>query len=300
MTNAEPLDMGSWRPFVAALSALLLVGCASPAAPVDEQALAAELARRPSALLGEVHDNAAQHRVRADALRRLLQQGARPAIAFEQFDRERQSDIDRARAEAPPDGRSLAAHVIERGRTPKSTWDWTQYQPFVELALLYDLPIVAANLSRADAARVARDGVGAVFDAGELGRLGLDRADESLQRVHESIARDAHCRLLPETALAGLARAQVARDAVLADAFRRHPGRGVILLTGNGHARRDIGVPRHLTAAERQRVWSIGLIEAGSEEPATFYDVAFLTPRHERADPCAALRPKERQQGPPV
>jgi uncharacterized iron-regulated protein len=299
VTNLKPFCVGSWWAFAAALSALLLIGCASPAAPVDEHALAAELARRPSALLGEVHDNEFQHRMRADALRLLLQQGARPAIAFEQFDRERQSDIDRARTEVPADGRSLAAHVIERGRTPKTTWDWAQYEPFVELALRFDLPIVAANLSRADATRVARDGVDAVFDAEEQRRLGLDRLDASLQHTHESIAREAHCRLLPETALAGLARAQIARDAVLADAFRRHPERGAILLTGNGHARRDIGVPRHLTAAERVRVWSIGLIEAGSEDRAGFYDVAFLTPRHERADPCAALRPKERQEGPP-
>jgi uncharacterized iron-regulated protein len=284
--------MHTLQPLAAALAALLLLGCATPARPVDEQALAAELARRPSALLGEVHDNVVQHRMRADALRKLLEQGARPAIAFEQFDRERQADIDRARTEAPPEGRSLAAHVIERGQGAKNTWDWTQYRPFVELALQYDLPIVAANLSRADAARVARDGAGAVFDAAELRRLGLDRADEQLQRTHESIARDAHCRMLPESALAGLARAQVARDAVLADAVRRHADRGVILLTGNGHARRDIGVPRHLTAAERERVWSIGLIEAGSEERVTFYDVAFLTPRQERADPCASLKPK--------
>lgn len=284
--------MHTLRPFAAALAALLLLGCATPARPVDEQALAAELVRRPSALLGEVHDNVVQHRMRADALRKVLEQGARPAIAFEQFDRERQADIDRARSEPPPEGRSLAAHVIERGQGPKNTWDWTQYRPFVELALQYDLPIVAANLSRADAARVARDGVGAVFDAAEQRRLGLDRADEQLQRTHESIARDAHCRMLPESALAGLARAQVARDAVLADALRRHADRGVILLTGNGHARRDIGVPRHLTAAERERVWSIGLVEAGSEERVSFYDVAFLTPRQERADPCASLKVK--------
>jgi uncharacterized iron-regulated protein len=284
--------MHTLQPLAAALAALLLLGCATPARPLDEQALAAELARRPSALLGEVHDNVVQHRMRADALRKLLEQGARPAIAFEQFDRERQADIDRARTEAPPEGRSLAAHVIERGQGAKNTWDWTQYRPFVELALQYDLPIVAANLSRADAARVGRDGVGAVFDAAEQRRLGLDRADQQLQRTHESIARDAHCRMLPESALAGLARAQVARDAVLADAVRRYADRGVILLTGNGHARRDIGVPRHLTAAERERVWSIGLIEAGSEERVTFYDVAFLTPRQERADPCASLKPK--------
>jgi len=48
-------------------------------------------------VLGEIHDNAAQHAVRAQALEQLLQAGLRPALAFEQFDRERQSDIDRVR-----------------------------------------------------------------------------------------------------------------------------------------------------------------------------------------------------------
>jgi uncharacterized iron-regulated protein len=38
-------------------------------------------------LLGEVHDNPAQHALRAEALRQLVLHGARPAIGFEQFDR---------------------------------------------------------------------------------------------------------------------------------------------------------------------------------------------------------------------
>ena len=37
-------------------------------------------------LLGEVHDNAIQHALRAAALSKLVESGARPAIAFEQFD----------------------------------------------------------------------------------------------------------------------------------------------------------------------------------------------------------------------
>src|SRR5512137_1791108 len=234
----------------ALLVTLAVGGCASATAPLDEERLAAELARRPGVLLGEVHDNVAQHRIRAAALRRLLEQGARPALAFEQFDRERQVDLDRARTEAVPPGSTLAAHVIERARTPKDTWDWARYQPFVELALQYDLPIIAANLSRSAAARVSREGLAAVFDDGELRRLGLDRVSASLQRTHEAIVHDAHCRLLPESALPGLARAQIARDAVLADALRPYLGRGVVLLTGNGHARRDIGVPHHLSAED--------------------------------------------------
>src|SRR5438270_13195976 len=52
-------------------------------------------------LLGEVHDNAVQHALRAAALRQWVGQGARPAIALEQFDREHQPDSERAWRERP-------------------------------------------------------------------------------------------------------------------------------------------------------------------------------------------------------
>lgn len=269
----------------------VLAGCASPA-PLDSERLAAELGRRPVVLLGEVHDNVVQHRMRADAVRRLLESGARPAIAFEQFDRDRQADIERARREAPAAGTSLADHVIAAGRAPRDGWDWTQYRPFVELALQYDLPIVAANLSRASAARVSREGAAAVFSEGERRELALDRFDDLLP-AQEKIVQAGHCNLLPLSALPGLARAQVARDAVLAQSLRPYLARGVILLTGNGHARRDIGVPRHLPEQDRPRAWSIGLLEEGASDGFSRFDVAFLTPPQERPDPCEGLRRKQ-------
>jgi uncharacterized iron-regulated protein len=272
----------AWVPMVA--------GCAT-SPPLDGDRLAVELARRPVVLLGEVHDNVVQHRIRADALHRLLAGGARPAIAFEQFDRERQADIDRARREPPPEGRSLADHVIAQARAPKDSWDWARYRPFVELALQYDLPIVAANLSRSAAARVAREGPDAVFTEAERAELALDRFGDILAE-HEHVVQVGHCNMLPKSALPGLARAQIARDAVLAQSLRPYLGRGVILLTGNGHARRDIGVPRHLAEADQPRLWSIGLLEEGTEARSALFDATFVSPAQERPDPCAALQPK--------
>jgi uncharacterized iron-regulated protein len=230
--------------------------------------------------------------MRAGALRRLLESGARPAIAFEQFDRERQADIERARREAPAAGIALADHVIAAGRTPRDGWDWPQYRPFVELALEYDLPIIAANLSRSSAARVSREGAAAVFSEGERRELALDRFDDLLP-AQEKIVQAGHCDLLPLSALPGLARAQIARDAVLAQSLRPYLARGVILLTGNGHARLDIGVPRHLPEQDRPRAWSIGLLEDGTSDGSSRFDVAFLTPPQERPDPCEGLRKKQ-------
>jgi uncharacterized iron-regulated protein len=281
---------------VAALLGALLALPAQASAPredFDAGALAQAMARRPVVLLGEVHDNAAQHATRLAALRRLLDGGTRPAIAFEQFDRERQADIDRARREAPPAGRTLAEHVVEQAR-PARGWNWALYRPFVELALDHDLPIVAANLSRADAVRVATQGFGAAFDEATIRRAALDALPPAMLAAHERAVDAGHCHRLPAEALPGMARAQIARDLALAEAIRPHFARGVVLLTGNGHARTDIGVPFFLDEAERGRAVAIGLLERDSApaEWAARFDVAFVTPVQEREDPCATLPQK--------
>ena len=126
---------------LAATVALLSAGCA--ASGPSPASVSAGFAGKPYVLLGEVHDNAAGQRQRLAALTRAVEQGWRPAIAMEQFDRERQPDIDRARKERPTDADYLIAQA------GGGAWQWPLYRPLVALALQYDLPLVAANLSRA-------------------------------------------------------------------------------------------------------------------------------------------------------
>jgi uncharacterized iron-regulated protein len=239
-------------------------------------------------LLGEVHDNAAQHALRAAALRQWIIAGARPAIAFEQFDRERQPDIERARRERPRDADYLIAQAKGAG-----DWDWKAYRPFVALALEYDLPIIAANLSRRDAMRVAIDGWPAVFDGPTRDELKLDALPANLRRSHEEAIAAGHCNLLPPDALPAQARAQMARDIVMARSIRPYLDRGAVLLAGNGHVRRDIGVPFWLSADAARAAISIGLLESGDDgsvpESAVEFDAYAITRRAARTDPCEGL-----------
>ncbi len=245
-------------------------------------ALARAMHGRSIVLLGEVHDNAGQHALRVAALRLLVADGARPAIAFEQFDRERQADIDRARRERPGD----ADYVIAQAKGAPS-WNWSLYRPFVQLALDHDLPIVAANLSRNAAMKLAMDaaatGTGSSYD----------KLAAAFRRAHEDMIAKGHCDLLPAAALPGMAGAQIARDRALALSIRPYATSGVVLLTGNGHARIDIGVPYWLTADERATSVSIGIIERGEEarggEHAEQFDAFVLTPPAQRPDPCLEL-----------
>ena len=276
----------------AALLGLLAVATLASAAPVsippNPTALAKMMQDHRVVLLGEVHDNAAQHALRAAALRQLVVQGARPAIAFEQFDTDRQADIDRARRERPRDADYLIAQA--KGR---DDWRWDSYRPFVALALEYDLPIVAANLSRDKAMKVAIDGWRALFDPAARNELRLDALPADFRRKHEEAIAAGHCNLLPADALPAQGRAQMARDLVMAQSIRPYLTRGVVLLAGNGHVRRDIGVPFWLTADERKGVVSIALLERdddGSDaESAAAFDAYVITERAQRADPCKEL-----------
>ena len=257
----------------------------------DAQALAARMQARPVVLVGEVHDNATQHAVRAEALARVLQAGLRPALAFEQLDRGVQPDVDRVLAEGGPDAADRLAALIDAG------WNRTLYKPLLELAVRYRLPVVAANLSRADAMRVSQQGFGAVFDAERQRALGVDPPAEALLQAQRRQIDEGHCHQMHEPLLTGLARAQIARDAALAQAIGPYLQRGVILMTGNGHARRDIGVPRFLPVQQQARVISIGLLERDTPAdawPTGAYDAVFWTPVQPRKDPCEALKEQTR------
>ncbi|GAP34460.1 ChaN family lipoprotein [Piscinibacter sakaiensis] len=245
----------------------------------------------PLVLLGEVHDNAALHRRRAEAVQRALEAGWRPAVAMEVFDRERQADIERARRERPGDADHLIAQAGGRG------WDWPLLRPLIALVLAQGLPLLGANLSAGAARRVAREGAAAVFDADERAALGLDRAPPpGWQAAQQAEIEHGHCGLLPAAALPGMVRAQAARDAVMAQvllqALARPPAGAapgaVLLLAGNGHVRRDLGVPVWLPPSVR--AWSVGYVEAPGNWPAEAFDARVEGTPAERADPCEGLR----------
>ena len=73
----------------------------------------------------------------------------------------------------------------------------------------------------------------------------------------------------------------------------------MVLLAGNGHVRRDLGVPRYL--AERlpgERVFVIGMVES-RDWPAAAFDHVELTAPAMRDDPCRALRSSAGSAPPP-
>ncbi len=262
-----------------------LAGCAGTPPATVAGDVAHQFTGKTYVLLGEVHDNADGQKRRLLALSSALAAGWRPAIAMEQFDRERQPDIDRARRERPGDAAYVVAQAGGKG------WQWELYTPVVALALQYDLPLVAANLSRADAGRIVRGGLDGVFEPAERQRLGL-AAPLPADVVSEQTAvlDRGHCGNFPKAMLPGMLDAQAARDAVMAAAMRAYADRGAVLIAGNGHVRRDVGAPRWL-AAEPGKIYSVGYLEQAGAGEVGEYDRVVLVPARKRPDPCQDARP---------
>jgi uncharacterized iron-regulated protein len=231
----------------------------------------------PLMLYGEVHDNAHHHARRLEHLRALVARGARPTLLFEPFDLERQADIDRARA-AGADAQAL----IDAAAAPGAGWPWPLLRPLVALALQHDLPIVAANVSRAQARRVMAEGLAA---QGFVADVPAD-----IGRAQAALIEASHCGLVDAPTAQRMALAQVARDQAMARLLQQHAARGVVLVAGNGHVRRDIGVPRWLGAPLQGRVEVVGQVESAADAPPGAFDRTVVTPPQPREDPCAAMK----------
>ncbi|PXX41628.1 ChaN family lipoprotein [Undibacterium pigrum] len=258
-------------------TASLLSACATqPEKPVSSNIL----------LLGEVHDNPEGHAQRYVDLKKLVVAGWRPAIAMEQFDRENQAELTQVQTTCT-DADCIIARVGNK------RWEWPHYRPVIQLAIDYKLPLLAANLSRADAARVMREGYAAVIDKNTISSYKLDQPlPTAIVDGQRAAIEGGHCGKMPDNIVPSMVRAQVARDVIMAKIVTDNADRGVVLLAGNGHVRRDLGVPAWLPTSQQAGVQVHGYIEASSEtaaEKAGMYDSSHVVKAHTRADPCASI-----------
>lgn len=247
-------------------------------------------------LLGETHDNPVHHRIQNALLKALSDSNNKPSLVMEQFDFEQQPQIDRAMSPET----SRADSLSQLKQTMATGWEWPQYQALIETAKDLQLPLRAANLSRTRLQQVARQGFSAL-GPGEAARLALDAdwSDAQENQLEKDIV-DGHCGMLPVTAAPAVARAQRARDAMMAEAILNVPSGTVVAILGREHVRRDLSVPRYLSArAPHRKVVAVGLIE--SDDPhkpgdaltstmrSRFDYLVFTAPVQRKVDPCKGL-----------
>ncbi|MES2561958.1 MAG: ChaN family lipoprotein [Pseudomonadota bacterium] len=265
---------------------------------VTREALVDALKRAHFRLLGEVHDNPVHHALQAELLEAIAASGLKPMVAFEQMDAEH----DAALLQRLAQGKAQAEDVADAVRFDRKGWTWTYYRPLVEIALRHGLPLRAANLSRKSAGQIAREGLSSITPT-RIAELRLESAwNPERELAMREIIRDGHCGALPESAVPSMAVAQRVRDATLAESLLTSSKDGAVLIAGNGHVRRDLGVPLYLATSAARTACSVGVleVEANQIDPRSYvvsmtshaplYDFVCFTARRERSDPCAAFK----------
>jgi uncharacterized iron-regulated protein len=239
-----------------------------------------DLQRLPKAdvvILGEVHDNPSHHANQAAAIAALKPS----ALVFEMLTPDQAANL--------PEDRSDAAAVAEAIGWDSSGWhDFAFYHPIFTAAP--EARIFGGNLPLGEVRRAITEGAAAIFGPGAA-RYGLTTAlAPTEQAAREADLAASHCNALPADLLPGMAQAQRLRDATLARAAvqaMEATGGPVAIIAGNGHARRDQGIPSVLAvAAPGLTVLSIGQLEGpvGTSQP---YDLWLVTGTVPRGDLCA-------------
>jgi uncharacterized iron-regulated protein len=266
-------------------SALTLVGALASAQIIDvrtgkatdESALSDILKSADIVLLGELHDNKFHHEARGRLIARFADH--RRTIVSEHMPAPNQVNFQ-----------SVIKEDLQAAGFDIEGWDWPIHQSLYEQIKNKGITVVGGNLPKEEARRMFLQGVSSLPER-MAQTYTQSRLDETAERKLDHDLVDGHCGKLPEKYLLRMRFAQRMTDLSLAhNLLDRRPS---ILIAGNGHVRRDYGVPQILASvAPESKVVSVGFLEQGSstqdllQSVSGQYDYIWIAERAERKDPC--------------
>ena len=261
----------------------LLAGCISrPESPILEPAVGTVVAATATAarvdallptgalLIGEQHDAAEHHQIEQQVVAHLAGRGLLAALALEMV------DAGQSTAKLKPSATEQQTRNALKWND--KGWPWAAYGPAVMTAVRAGIPVLGANLPAAQ----MKDSMG---DA----KLDVQLPGPAL-KAQQQLIRIGHCNLLPESQITPMTRIQVAKDMAMAQTIEEValPGKVVVLLAGNGHVNRQLGVPQHLPATLHAKAINLRAGTATDNDGA--FDSTWPTPALPEKDYCAGLR----------
>ncbi|MBM3365117.1 MAG: ChaN family lipoprotein [Betaproteobacteria bacterium] len=250
---------------------------------ISERMLVDRLRAQDIVLLGELHDNAQHHALRAQLIQHIA--GDQLTVIAEHL-----PSGARVKREGP-----LLADLEAAGFDAKG-WQWPLHSPLFDAVSGAKLPLIGGNLPKGFSKQLFWQGESALPTAmARAYKTASLSADASRQLDQDLI--NGHCGKLPEKYLQPMRLVQRATDLSMAQALLDHVPS--VLVAGNGHVRKDYGVPQVLGAiAPALKITAVGFYEADSPREelvkslAGRYDIVWLSKPAERADPCENFKIK--------
>ncbi|WP_336297093.1 MULTISPECIES: ChaN family lipoprotein [Stenotrophomonas] len=197
---------------------------------LDEAAFVKRAANAPRLLLGERHDQAADHAAQRWLLQALQQQRPHGALVLEMIASERQPRLDRVQRWLAKGNRADGTRLQEL-LDWDARWPWAAYGGLVQDATAAGIPLFGGNLSRAE--------VNALLASNASVRFPMPTARQRLSVV--VLAQHAGAAPMLE----GMLAVQQARDIRMAQVLAAAPA-PALLVAGRWHVLRGTGVPGYL------------------------------------------------------
>lgn len=240
-----------------------------------------KLKRANYILLGEFHDNASHHQLRGDLILRLNQSKQTVVVEYLLAGKEVQFS-----------GSTLES--LHTAGFNSKAWPWLIYGPLFEQLRISQRPIVGSNLDRSISKAIFSGENNPIPSSLKVDYQKSSLSAPAMAALEQDLI-EGHCGKLPPAYLKPMMLVQRLTDISMARVLlERSSG---ILLAGNGHIRKDYGVPQVLKAvAPHQSVVNIAFTEDDGLDSKTVasyrdrYDYVWLTKPIERKDPCADLQ----------
>lgn len=205
-------------------------------APIAYPDFLATLAKADYIILGEYHDSTPQHRLASQLLQDLHKERPQGSLLLEMLTIDQQPAIDKAYSSPQ------TVDKLPKALNWQRSWDWNLYGQIVAQPFLLNYPLVATNLTKAEVKTLMQgaeplkgylstsDTIKAVLKARILKAHGLDggELDKADARLVDNMVA-----------------IQQFRDRRMAEKLLSSP-KPALLLTGNYHAQKSIGIPMHL------------------------------------------------------
>ena len=205
-----------------------------------EQAIA-DLAKYRLILVGELHDNKEHHEKQLAVIQALYDAGVKVAIGLEMFRFDSQKALDQwVSGEMPPD----EFHPVYY-----DNWNfpWPYYSMIFEYAREKKIPMAGLNVGREITRQVAYEGFQSLSmdQKGKLEDVACIVDENYMAFIKKVFGDHSHGKLNFEH----FCEAQLVWDTVMAihalEYLEKNPGSIMVLLTGNGHARKP-GIPTQI------------------------------------------------------
>ena len=244
-------------------------------------------------ILGEKHDNPDHHSLQLSIINHLIRRDLVSLVALEMMDTSSQNLLDEIHLVGIGSQESLKEYL----RWDEEGWDWSFYGPIIYSAYSSEVTLIASNLTDSKMMEL--------YGLQEL-PMELDIFDEPIRERLVQDIDESHCGLLPESQFPAMVRVQQGRDYSMAQSLISGNGEKIkVLIAGNYHARKDLGVPKYLVANDsnlrNSRIVSLAFMEVvpGVTDPANYlqtlsdvapHDFLWFTPVISEQDYCSSLR----------